>query len=169
MFYFAIIIFSIFYLCLWIYIIYSIYATVSGAPFVPSKQIRVDKMIEMADLKPEDRVIDLGSGDGRIVLAASGLCAQADGVEINPLLVAMSKKWTAGKKNINIRRMSMWKTNLSSYNVIFVYLIPHRMNKLAQKIKKEMKSGSRVISNAFSFPDWPIIKKDGNIFLYELH
>jgi len=166
MIYIAAIIFTIIFLALCVYLYYSFYAGVSGAPFVPSRQRIVEKMVNIASLNPNDKVIDLGSGDGRIVLAASKLCAQADGVEINPILVAMSKKRVVGNMNTKIRCLSMWKIDLSQYSVIFVYLIPHRMNKLAEKIKKEMRPGSRVVSNTFSFPDWPPVKKDGNIYLY---
>lgn len=149
---------------------YTIYATVSAAPFVPSMKIRVEKMMELANLQPGDRAIDLGSGDGRITLAAAKYCKQSDGVEINPGLYLVSKLKQKIRKvnNVNFSRGSLWNVDLSAYNVVFIYFIPHRMNKLAKKIKKEMLPGSRVISNGFSFPDWPALKKDANIYLYEV-
>jgi len=149
---------------------YTIYATVSGAPFVPSMKIRVEKMMELANLQPGDRAIDLGSGDGRITLAAAKYCQQSDGVEINPGLYWISKLRQKAQraKNINFTCASLWNVDLSPYNVIFIYFIPHRMNKLAQKIKREMKTGSRIVSNGFSFPDWQPLKKDANIYLYEV-
>lgn len=166
--YLFIIIFSIFYIILLICVFYMAYATLSGAPFVPSRQIRVDKMIELANLQPNDRAIDMGSGDGRVVFTASGLCAQSDGVELNPYLYWLSKtKLKAkGKTNVLFTRKSLWDYDISSYNVVFTYLIPHRMNKLAKKIKQEMKPGARIVSHAFSFPNWQPVKKDGNIYLY---
>ncbi len=150
------------------YLTYSIFATISGAPFVPSAKKRVKKMIEMANLKPTDIVIDLGSGEGRVVMAASKHCAKSVGVEINPFLYWVSKIKAKGKENIEFKKQSLWKTDLSDYDLIFIYFIPHRMKKLAKKIKKEMKPGSRIISNAFLFPDWQYIKKDDNIYLYEI-
>ncbi len=163
-------IFGLFYLALMVYMFYTIYATVSGAPFVPSMKIRVEKMMELANLQPNDRAIDLGSGDGRITLAAAKYCQQSDGVEINPGLYWISKirQKMQKVKNINFTRASLWNVNLSPYNVIFIYFIPHRMNKLAKKIRREMLPGSRVISNGFSFPDWPALKKDANIYVYEV-
>ncbi len=166
--YIFVLLFSIFYLFMLVYMFYTIYATVSGAPFVPSKKIRVDKMIELANLRAGDRTIDLGSGDGRITLAAAKYCEQSDGVEINPALYWISRlrQKRHGVNNVIFTRGSLWNTNLSSYNVIFIYFIPHRMKKLAKKIKQEMLHGSRVISNGFSFPDWQPVKKDGNIYTY---
>lgn len=166
--YFFIVIFSIFYTILLVCVFYMVYTTISGAPFVPSRQIRVKKMMELANLQPNDRALDLGSGDGRVVLAASDYCAQSDGVELNPYLywLSRSKQKTKRKNNVAFTRGSLWNFNLSPYSVLFLYFIPHRMNKLAKKIKREMRPGSRIISHAFSFPDWLPVKKDGNIYLY---
>ena len=72
----------------------------------------------------------------------------------------------ANRKNTLFIRDSLWKINLAAYDVVFIYFIPHRMQKLAEKIKKEMKPGSRVVSHAFTFFDWPIAKKDGSIYVY---
>ncbi len=122
----------------------------------------------MAKLKPTDRVIDLGSGEGRIVIEAAKHCTKSVGVEINPLLYWVSKIKAKGKKNIEFKKQSLWNTDLSEFDLIFIYFIPHRMNKLAKKIKLEMKPGSRIISHAFIFPDWQYIEKDDNIYLYEV-
>lgn len=164
------VIFSLFYLLLLIYVFYGVYAMISGAPFVPSKRVRVDKMMELANLQPDDRAIDLGSGDGRITLAAAQYCKQSDGVEINPGLFWVSRLKQKARRvdNVNFTRDSLWDVDLSPYSVIFIYFIPHKMKKLAQKIKQEMLPGSRIVSNGFSFPDWPALKKDANIYLYEV-
>ena len=160
--------FTLFIFVVFSYSIYSLYAVISGAPFVPTNKDRLRKMIKMANLKPTDKVIDLGSGEGRITIAAAKYCAKSVGVEINPSLYWFSKIKTVGKKNIEFRNESLWKTDLSDYDLVFIYFIPHRMKKLAEKIKKEMKPGSRIISNAFLFPDWQYIEKDDNIYLYEI-
>jgi len=162
------IILGIVYTILVIYLTYSIWATISGAPFVPSTKVRVKKMIEMAKLKPGDKVVDLGSGEGRVVMAASKHCTKSVGVEINPFLYWVSKIRAKGKKNIEFRNESLWKTDLSEFNLIFIYFIPHRMKKLEKKIRREMKSGSRIISNGFIFPDWQYLRKDDNIYSYEI-
>lgn len=162
------IIFSLFYIPLFLFIIYLLYATISAAPFVPTRSGNVSKMIALANLTGVEKVIDLGSGEGRIVFAAAPRCKEITGVEINPLLYLISrlKQLKAGHKNIFFVRNSLWKINLALYDVVFIYFIPHKMQKLAEKIKIEMKPGSRVVSYAFTFPDWPVVKKDGSIYLY---
>lgn len=160
--------FTIFYVIVFLYLAYSLYAIVSGAPFVPTKKVRLDKMIKMANLKSTDKVVDLGSGEGRITIAAAKHCAKSVGVEINPSLYWLSKIKGRGIKNIEFKKQSLWKTDLSDFDLVFIYFIPHRMEKLAKKIKKEMKPGSRVISHAFAFPDWQYLQKDDSIYLYEI-
>ncbi len=157
------------YLIVIIYLIFLIYATFSGAPFVPTGKRRVDKMIEMANLKPTDRVIDLGSGDGRVTIAASKQCAKSVGVEINPFLCWLSKIKAGRKSNVEFKNESLWKINLADFDLIFIYFIPHRMKKLAKKIRREMKPGSRIVSHAFIFPDWQYLEKNDNIYLYEVN
>lgn len=162
------IIFSLFYLVLLFYVAYMVYATVSGAPFVPTRKRNIIKMIELANLTGAEKVIDLGSGEGRIVFAAAPNCEQSVGVEINPFLywVSRLKQRASNCKNIFFIRDSLWKIDLAPYDVVFIYFIPHRMQKLAEKIKREMKPDSRVVSYAFTFSDWPIERKDGNIYVY---
>ena len=72
------------------------------------------------------------------------------------------------EKNIEFRNESLWKTDLSEFDLIFIYFIPHRMKKLEKKIRREMKPGIRIISNGFIFPDWQYLQKDDNIYLYEI-
>ncbi|MBT4121198.1 MAG: class I SAM-dependent methyltransferase [Candidatus Magasanikbacteria bacterium] len=161
-------IFAIFIAVVFLYSVYSLYAIISGAPFVPTKKARLKKMIKMANLKPTDKVVDLGSGEGRITIEAAKYCAKSIGVEINPSLYWISKIKARGRKNIKFKNESLWKTDLSDFDLVFIYFIPHRMEKLAKKIKKEMKPGSRIISHAFAFPDWQYLQKDDNIYLYEI-
>ena len=145
--------FFLFYIPLLLYVVYMVYATVSGAPFVPTRNRNVVKMIELANLTGVEKVIDLGSGEGRIVFAAAPHCAQSVGVEINPFLYWISRlrQMRANRKNSLFIRDSLWKINLAPYDVVFIYFIPHRMQKLAEKIKKEMTYGSDFISRCQGF------------------
>lgn len=143
---------------------------ISGAPFVPSKHSMVKEMIEMANLQKHERVIDLGSGDGRVVCAAAPNCLTSTGVEISPILYLISKfkAWNKGVKNVVFKRDTLWNIDLSPYDVVFIYFIPHWMNKLEKKIKKEMRPGTRVISHAFQFDDWQEDKKYDTIRVYKV-
>ena len=112
---------------------------VSGAPYVPTKHEKVAQMLELAKLQEHEKVVDLGSGDGRIVFAAADQCNHATGVEISPSLHWISKVKLKKKKlkNVSLIRNSLWNVDLSKYDIVFIYFIPHRMKKLSKKIKKE--------------------------------
>lgn len=164
------ILFIIIYLLVLGYLVYMAYSMISGAPFVPTKMEKVKKMIEMSGLKKGQKMIDLGSGDGRIIIEASKTGAECTGVEISPFLYWWSKRKAnlKGIKNVKFLRDTLWNVNLGEFDLITIYFIPHRMRKLHRKIKKEMKPGSRIVSYAFTFPDWKPIRKYDNIYLYEL-
>jgi hypothetical protein len=124
--------------------------------WVPTPQALVEKMLEMAKLTAKDIHYDLGSGDGRTVIAAAKRGAQAVGVEFNPDMVALSeraaaKEGVAGKaKFIN---GDIFQTDFSKATVITLYLLPSLNVKLRPTLLK-MKPGTRVVSHAFSMEDW---------------
>lgn len=141
-----------------------------GAPFVASSRRNIAKAISLAEIKPQDHVADLGSGDGLILFAAARTPAtEIVGFEIDPLLVASSLR-DAKKKGLDnrlrVEKQSFWDADLSSFDVVFVFQIPYAMPRLAEKLKRELKPGSRVISNNFRFKDWAPAKQDGEVFLY---
>lgn len=154
------------YVLVFLFIVYTGYAFIKGAPFVPSALGTVRKIIAMADLNKWDVLLDLGSGDGRILKKAAPMVKQAIGIEINPLLYWWSKARLSKHKNVTVIRQDLWKTNLSNVDVLTLFFIAGKMHLLMLKIKKEMKPGSRVVSYGFKFPDWPYAKKDGKVYLY---
>jgi hypothetical protein len=130
----------------------------TGGPYVPTPQIVVDHMLRMADVGPKDFVVDLGSGDGVIVLtAASQLKAAGHGVDIDPDLV---KKSNAEAKRLGVADRAsfavqdVFKTDLSRATVITLYLLPSMMVNLRPKIFLEAKPGTRVVSHDYSFDEW---------------
>lgn len=143
----------------------------SGAVFFPTGSKKLKKAIKLAQIKKSDKVVDLGSGDGRFLFEVSRFCKNATGFEIQPILVVLSKLKTRrkGYSNVYIRFRDFWGVDLEKYNVIFVFLVPHRMKKLEDKILKEVKKGTRVISYAMEFPNLEYKKKtqDG-LYLYEV-
>ncbi len=164
------IIFLLLYLLLVIFFAYTIYAFFKAAPFVPTSRKNVKKMIELANLKKTDILCDLGSGDGRIIFFAAKSGARCVGVEINPILYYISKLKSKIKrvKNVEIVRKDLWKIDLSEFDVLTLFFIAPKMDKLMKKIKKEMKSGNRIVSYGFQFPNWQYTKKDGKVYLYEI-
>lgn len=123
-------------------------------PYVPSKNRVVKKMISLAELKPKETVYDLGCGDGRLLIEAVKKAKITPvGFEIAPLVYVLAKLRTMfAPKKIQIRFQSFFNANLRKANVIFCYLIPNVMPRLAAKMKRECRRGTRVISNTFSIP-----------------
>ncbi|MBH41652.1 MAG: SAM-dependent methyltransferase [Candidatus Magasanikbacteria bacterium] len=149
-----------------VFILYTLYAMVTAAPYVPTNKKQVKTMIEMAQVAPTDTVLDLGSGDGRIVLEAAPFAQKVIGIEINPLLYYWSI-WKARKKNnITFLRKDLWTMDLTGVDVLTLFFMGPKMEKLKKKIQKEMKPGSRVVSYAFTFPCWEPKETKDNIRVY---
>ncbi len=143
-----------------------------AAPFVPSSRKKSRKMIEAAELKPTDTVYDLGSGDGRLVIMAGRAgVLDAVGFELNPFLnvFARIKARFYKLKNTTFLTKSMWSADLSECDKLFVYLLPKSMRELETKVLADMKNGSLVISNSFSFKTIePIEVIDGGVRVYRI-
>jgi SAM-dependent methyltransferase len=126
-------------------------------PFVPSPQEVVDKMIELAGVKKDDVVYDLGSGDGRIVITAAKKGAKAVGFDIDPQLVKESREniRKAGVEDrAEIRDQDILTVDLSPASVVTMYLLPDVNLKLKPNLLSQLKPGSRVVSHAFDMGDW---------------
>lgn len=140
-----------------------------GAVYVPSSYAKVEKMIKLAGPKTGEVAVDLGSGDGRIVIALAKAGAIAHGYEINPFLVWWSR-YKIQRLGLTDRAFihwqNFWKVDLSKADVVVVYGINYIMRSLEKKLKKELKTGARVISYAFPFPSWNHKHKEAGIFLY---
>lgn len=140
-----------------------------GPVFVPSKDDKINTMFKLAKLKKSDRIIDLGSGDGKILLALAENGFAAEGVEINPLLARKSRKKIRARgfsRQLKVHRKSFWDIDLTPYNVVFFYGTTYVMKKLELKLQSELKSGSRVVSNYFQFPNWQPKKEENGVRLY---
>ena len=126
-------------------------------PFVPSPQVVVDKMVELAGVKKGDVVYDLGSGDGRIVITAAKKGARAVGFEIDPELVGESRAniKKAGVQDLaEIRNQDILTVDLSPASVVTMYLLPDVNLKLKPNLLSQLKPGSRVVSHSFDMGDW---------------
>ena len=128
------------------------------APFVPTPQEVVDRMLELAQVSHGDLLYDLGSGDGRIVItAARRYGAQAVGFEIDPALVTDSKRniKEAGVEALaEIRDQDVRTVDLTPASVVTMYLYPGANLRLRAAIMRQLKPGSRVVSHDFSMGDW---------------
>jgi len=124
--------------------------------WVPTAQTMVDKMLDMANVTPQDSVIDLGSGDGRIVITAAKRGARALGIEYNPNMVELSKQNAAtagvGSKATFVKA-DLFETDFSQATVITMFLLPEINLKLRPKILG-LKPGTRIVSNSFRMEEW---------------
>jgi len=144
-----------------------------GAPFEPTDKKTLRKMMEFSKIKKGEKIADLGSGNGRIVIEFAKLPfdLEVHGFEINPFLVWFSKrkiKKLGLQNKAFIHFGNFWNYNLSKYDVIFIFQIGFIMNNLEKKLKKELKKGSRIVSNIWKFPNWKIKKQEGDAYLYEV-
>jgi len=144
---------------------------INGAVFFPTTSGNVEVIKRMAHAKSGERVADLGSGDGRILMAFAKDKIEICGYEIDPTLVWRSRRMIRklGLQNYaKVFRKSFWRRNLSGFNVVIVYGIPYIMRRLERKLKRELKPGSRVISNIYQFPHWKPkeTNKEKDVYLY---
>jgi phospholipid N-methyltransferase len=130
----------------------------TGGPYVPTPQVVVDRMLGFGAVNANDFVMDLGSGDGVIVLtAARQLKASGMGLEIDPDLVRRSND-SATKFGVSDRAtfqvQDVFKADLSRATVVTLYLLPAMMMNLRNKIFNELRPGARVVSHDYHFGDW---------------
>jgi precorrin-6B methylase 2 len=124
--------------------------------WVPTSQVVVDTMLNLAKVTPQDIVYDLGSGDGRTVITAAKRGARAKGIEYNPDMVELSKQ-NAAKEGVSDRatfvKADLFETDFSEATVVTMFLLPSINLKLRPKIL-DMKPGTRIASNSFTMGEW---------------
>ena len=142
---------------------------VRGAPFLPSHKSAVERIIELAPPVAGQKAADIGSGEGRIVIALARAGAQAHGYEINPFLVLYSR-WRIRMAGLRgkafIHWASLWNVNYQEYDIVTVFGYTSMMLKLEKKLQEELKPGARVVSCIFPFPNWKQLDNRGRVFLY---
>jgi hypothetical protein len=130
----------------------------SKLPYVPTPQVVVDEMLKLANVTANDFVIDLGSGDGRIIIsAAKRFKAKGLGVDIDPKLVALSNKNAKAEgvaDRAEFAERDMFKTDISKASVLTLYVLPDFMQKLRSKVLTELKPGARVVAHDYYMADW---------------
>ena len=130
----------------------------SLAPFVPTPQEVVERMLELAGVTKNDVVYDLGCGDGRIVItAAKKYGARGVGVDIDPERIAESRanaEKAGMTKLVEFRQQDAMTVDVSPATVVTLYLLSASNLKLRPILTKELKPGSRIVSHAFSMGDW---------------
>lgn len=137
------------------------YTPKSGQPgkdivWVPNPPAMVEKLLDMARVTPDDYVVDLGSGDGRNIIAAAKRGARAHGIEYNPDLVAYSQRLAAKagvRDRATFERGDVFQTDFSKATVVVLFLSPEMNIKLRPRLL-DLKPGARIVANTFAIGDW---------------
>ncbi len=143
-------------------------------PYVPTPQAVVDEMLRLANVQQTDRLYDLGSGDGRIVItAAKQYGVSGIGVDIDPRRVqeANENARQAGVSDrVEFRQQDLFQTDLRDATVVTLYLLPQINLRLRPKLLSELKPGTRIVSHAFDMGNWKpekVVRVDGRtIYLW---
>jgi SAM-dependent methyltransferase len=134
------------------------------APYVPTPQEVVDRMLQLADIKKTDVVYDLGCGDGRIPITAARVYgARGVGVDIDPQRIAESNanaKAAGVTHLVTFELQDAMKTDLSDATVVTLYLLSSSNLKLRPILTRQLKPGTRIVAHNFSMGDWPPDKVD---------
>ncbi len=124
--------------------------------WVPTPPVLVEKMLDMAQVTPQDFVMDLGSGDGRNIIAAAKRGARALGVEYNPSMVALATR-TAQMEGVADKAKfvqgDMYEADISQATVLALFLLPDNLGRLAPKFL-DLKPGTRIVANHFGIHGW---------------
>jgi SAM-dependent methyltransferase len=161
-----------FFILLFFFIILPLFV---GAPFDPTHKRELKKIVEFSRIKKGDRVVDLGSGNGRVVIEFAKLkdVKEVHGFEINPFLVWISRrkiKELGLEEKAFVHWRNFWNVNLNVYDfdIVTIFQLSFIMEKLEKKFKKELKPKTKVISNTWKFPNWKPKNKEGKVYLYEV-
>lgn len=157
---------------LFLLLIFSLYFTIAGligAPFIPTRKKYVEQMLDDVGLRSGERFVDLGAGDGRLVLSAARRGAYAIGYEMNPFLVAIAqfRIWKNRRaQHARVYWKSLWGADLRNVDVVSIYGITNIMPRLEKKFLQELRGGARVVSFTFPLPTWQPTQVRGRVRIY---
>ncbi len=156
------------------FLIWTTWSAIVGAPWLPTSKSKVRTMLEFANVEEGDTLYDLGSGDGRIIImAAKEFGTKAVGIEADPIRSMWSKLMIRRhklKKQVQVLRGNFFNFNIGEASVVTLYLGVTVNKKLREKLAKELKPGSRIVSHHFVLEDWTPIETDekADLYLYSI-
>lgn len=143
------------------------FVLIFGAPYLPTLGKPMKAALELAELTPGQHLLELGCGDGKILIAAAQRGVQATGFELNPLLVIICKIRTwRYRKLIAVHWANFWTREWPPTDVIFIFGLNRIMTRLDKKIAQEYTKPVKLVSFAFPIPDKKEAKKKDGVFLY---
>ncbi|MEO7145435.1 MAG: class I SAM-dependent methyltransferase [Bryobacteraceae bacterium] len=133
-----------------------------AAPYFPTPGTIVKKMLELGDLQPGEKMFDLGSGDGRIVImAAQKFKADATGIEIDGILARQSAEAIEKlglEKRARIVHGDLFAQDYSAADLLTVYLLPRSNDRVRPMLEKQLRKGTRIVAHDFEIPGWTPVK-----------
>ncbi|HEX8762469.1 MAG TPA: hypothetical protein VF733_01800 [Candidatus Saccharimonadales bacterium] len=139
-----------------------------GPPYLPTLRKQIDDAFDLLDMKPGETLLELGSGDGRVLLAAAKRELKVIGIELNPVLVLVSYIITwKYRKNVRIIWASYWGPQWPRADAIFTFMLPRYMAKLDKRIELWHPKPIKLASFAFTIPGKEPIDEQGGVHLYE--
>jgi SAM-dependent methyltransferase len=148
---------------------------IHGLPWVPTREARIRRALQLAELHPGETLYDLGSGDGRVLLlAAREFGARAVGVEIGPIqcLVSWARAWlNRSRDRVQTRCGNFYKADFREADVVFFYLSSSQISRLWPLLETQLHPGTRVVSIAAEIPNWQpiLIDRAMLIYVYAMH
>ena len=145
----------------------------SAAPWLPTRQKDLDRVLALAAIKPGEVFYDLGCGDGRLIVTAAEAGAKATGFDLSLMSYLMAIiRLSAVRSNARVVFKNLFRQNLSGADIVYLFLTPGAMPKIKTKLETEMKKGGRVISYAFAIHGLVPIATDARpgrqtLYLYE--
>jgi hypothetical protein len=140
-----------------IFLYYTLFAGLFFAPYLPTSGRDIEAILDFAKLKKGQQFIDLGSGDGKVVIeAVKKYNVNGTGIEINPLLIFFSRLKSRFLKlaSIEFLRTDLYSFPLNNAHVVYLFLMPRMMDKMALKVKQECGKGTLIISRGFELPNF---------------
>src|SRR5438552_17710372 len=130
-----------------------------AGPYVPTPWVIVDEMLKLADIRGEDVVYDLGSGDGRLVITAAKRCgARGVGVELQTELVEMARiaaKHEGVADRVKFVQGDLFETDIKDASVVMLYLLPRFVTRLVPRLRADLRPGTRIVSHDYPLAPWP--------------
>lgn len=139
-----------------------------GAPYLPTLNPQVQAALKLADLKKGDHLLELGSGDGKVLIAAAKQGIRVTGYELNPLLVVISWLRTLRYRTlVKVVWGNFWYANLPKADAIFVFLLPRYMDRLDKKIIQQSSGRVKLVSFAFTIRGKVVDAEKEGVYLYK--
>ncbi|HET6924911.1 MAG TPA: hypothetical protein VFH39_03725 [Candidatus Saccharimonadales bacterium] len=139
-----------------------------GAPYLPTLTKQMQVALDLVDLQPGERLVELGCGDGKVLVAAARRGWLVDGYELNPLLVLVCVWRTRHfRKQVRVHWRNFWTAQLPPTEGIFVFVLQRQMAKLDNKIVQEVSKPVKLVSFAFTIPGRKPVRSKEGVYLYE--